>query len=56
MSGMKAVDLFPYWADNRALIVEAVRALRDEDLEVRPAPEFRSIGGVLRHLITAEKH
>ena len=56
MSGMKAVDLFPYWADNRALIVEAVRALRDEDLEVRPAPEFRSIGGVLRHLITTEEY
>ena len=53
---MKAIDLFPYWADNRRLLIEAARALRDEDLDIRPAPGLRSIGDVLRHLITAEEH
>jgi uncharacterized damage-inducible protein DinB len=52
---MKAIDLFPYWGDNRALIIEAAGALRDEDLDQRPAPGFRSIGDVLRHLITTEE-
>jgi len=56
MSGMKAIDLFPYWGDNRALIIEAAGAFRDEDLDVRPAPDFRSIGDVLRHLITTEEY
>jgi uncharacterized damage-inducible protein DinB len=56
MSRMKAIDLFPYWGDNRALITETVGALRDEDLDVRPAPGFRSVGDVLRHVITTEEY
>jgi uncharacterized damage-inducible protein DinB len=53
---MRAIDLFPYWGDNRAQLMEGTRALRDEDLEFSPAPGLRSIGEVLRHVITTEEH
>jgi len=53
---MTAIDLFPYWADNRAHLMEVARALRDEDLEFRPAAGLRSVGEVLRHVIAAEEH
>ncbi len=53
---MKAIDLFPYWSDNRAHLMEIAGVLRDEDLEFRPAPALRSVGEVLRHVITAEEH
>ncbi len=52
---MKAIDLFPYWRDNRALLVEVIAGLPDEELDVRPAPGLRSLGEVLRHVITAEE-
>ncbi len=52
---MKAIDLFPYWNDNRGLLIEIAGALRDEDLDFRPAPALRSLGEVLRHVITAEE-
>jgi uncharacterized damage-inducible protein DinB len=53
---MKAIDLLPYWADNRALLVESLGVLRDDDLVVRPAPGLPSIGDVLRHLVTTEEY
>jgi len=52
---MKAIELFPYWNDNRALLAEVASALRDEELERCPAPGFRSVGDVLRHVIAAEE-
>jgi uncharacterized damage-inducible protein DinB len=52
---MKAIDLFPYWNDNRALLMKVAGALRDEDLDRSPAPGFRSVGEVLRHVIAAEE-
>ena len=42
---MQAIDLFPYWDDNRALLAELVQPLREEDLEFRPAPGLSSLGG-----------
>jgi len=53
---MKAIELFPYWADNRAHLMEVAAGLQDEDLEFRPAPGLRSVGEVLRHMITTEEH
>jgi len=53
---MKAIDLFPYWSDNRALLAEATAALGDGDLDFRPAPALRSVGDVLRHIITTKEH
>ncbi len=53
---MKSIDLFPFWSDNRALLAEVVSALRDDELEHRPAPGFRSLGEVLRHVITTEEY
>lgn len=52
---MRAIELFPYWADNRALLVEIIRPLKDHDLEFRPAPGLRTLGEILRHTITAEE-
>jgi len=52
---MRAVDLFPYWADNRALLVEVVSPLNDEHLEAHPAAGLRSLGDILRHIITTEE-
>ncbi len=52
---MKAIELFPYWADNRALLVESIRPLKDRDLEIRPARGLRTLGEVLRHVITSEE-
>jgi uncharacterized damage-inducible protein DinB len=52
---LKSIDLFPYWSDNRALLMEVAASLRDEDLERCPAQGFRSAGEVLRHVITAEE-
>ncbi len=53
---MKAIDLFPYWSDNRALLAEVTDALGDDELDFRPVPGLRSIGDVLRHIITAEEY
>ncbi|MGQ0548896.1 MAG: DinB family protein [Armatimonadota bacterium] len=53
---MKAIDLFPYWADNRALLAEIIRPLKEHDLEFRPAVGQRTIGDILRHVITAEEY
>ncbi len=53
---MQAIDLFPYWDDNRALLADLVRLLREEDLEFRPGPGLMSLGEVLRHIITTEEH
>lgn len=53
---MKAIDLFPYWNDNRALLMDVIRGVPDAELEARPAPGFRSLGDVLRHVITAEEY
>jgi uncharacterized damage-inducible protein DinB len=53
---MKAIDLFPYWNDNRALLVGVIGGLPDEELEVRPAPGLRSLGEVLRHVIATEEY
>src|SRR3989442_8084683 len=52
---MEAIELYPYWRDNRALLAEVTGVLRDEDLDFRPGPALRSIGEVLRHVITAEE-
>ncbi len=52
---MQAIDLFPYWDDNRALLAELVQPLREEELEFRPAPGFDPLGEVLRHIITTEE-
>ncbi len=53
---MKAIDLFPYWADNRALLAESIAPLGERHLEFRPADGLRSIGDILRHVITAEEY
>ena len=53
---MKAIELFPYWRDNRALLVDVIAGLPDEELEVCPAPGLRSLGDVLRHVITSEEY
>ncbi len=53
---MNAIDLFPYWADTRAPLLESLEVLSDEDLEQRPATGFPSIGQLLRHVITTEEH
>jgi uncharacterized damage-inducible protein DinB len=53
---MKAVELFPYWDDDRALLLEMLEPFQDEDLEFRPAPGLRTLGEVLRHVITTEEH
>lgn len=53
---MKAIELFPYWHDNRALLVDVIAALPDEELGVCPAPGLRSLGEVLRHVITSEEY
>lgn len=53
---MRAAELFPYWADNRALLVELVRPLREDDLTFRPAPGLSTLGAMLRHVITTEEH
>jgi uncharacterized damage-inducible protein DinB len=53
---MKSIDLFPYWSDNRGHLMEVTSHLRDEELEFRPASGLRSIGEVLRHVITTEEH
>src|SRR5438105_2298883 len=53
---MKAIDLFPYWTDNRALLAEVTGAVGGADLDFRPAPGLRSIGDVLRHMITTKEH
>jgi uncharacterized damage-inducible protein DinB len=53
---VKAIEAFPYWNDNRALLEDLVRLARDEDLEFRPAPGLRPLGEVLRHIITTEEY
>jgi uncharacterized damage-inducible protein DinB len=53
---MKAIDLFPYWADNRALLRGGLDLLREQDLDVRPAQGLPSVGEILRHIITTEEH
>ena len=53
---MKAIDLYPYWRDNRTLLAQVAGVLRDEDLEFRPRPELRSAGDVVRHVITTEEY
>ena len=53
---MKAIELFPYWSDNRALLIDVIARLPDRELEARPAPGLRSLGEVLRHVITAEEY
>ena len=53
---MKAIELYPYWSDNRGLLAEIVSALEEDDLDVRPAPEVRSLGDVVRHVIFAEEY
>ncbi len=53
---MKAIELFPYWRDNRALLVDVIAGLPDEELGVSPAPGLRSLGEVLRHVITSEEY
>ena len=52
---MKAIDLFPYWADNRSLVMDVVAGLRDDELEFRPAADLWTVGEVLRHIIIAEE-
>ena len=52
---MKAIELFPYWNDNRALLTEIAGRVRDEELDVRPAEGLRSAGDVLRHVIGSEE-
>ena len=39
---MKAIDLFPYWTDNRALLAEVTGAVGGADLDFRPAPGLAS--------------
>src|SRR5260370_41226936 len=53
---MKAIDLFPYWSDNRALLAEATATLQDTELDFCPAPGLPSVGVMLRHVITAEEN
>lgn len=52
---MKAIDLFSYWADNRALLAEAIAPLREPDLEFRPSGKLRPLGDILRHILTTEE-
>ncbi|MGH2376436.1 MAG: DinB family protein, partial [bacterium] len=40
----------------RALLAESVKPLTEDDLEFRPADGLRSIGDILRHVITAEEY
>lgn len=53
---MRAAELFPYWADNRSVLVELVRPLREEDLEFRPALGLSTLGATLRHVLTTEEY
>jgi uncharacterized damage-inducible protein DinB len=53
---MRAIELYPYWDDDRALLVEMVTPLADADLAFRPGPGLASLGAILRHVITTEEH
>jgi uncharacterized damage-inducible protein DinB len=53
---MKAIELFPYWADNRALLSEAIKSLTTEELEFGPAVGLKPLGEILRHVITTEEY
>lgn len=53
---MRAIELFPYWDDNRALLLEVLTAVREADLAFSPAPGLPSLGAILRHIITTEEH
>lgn len=53
---MRAIDLYPYWDDNRALLGELIAPLSDADLAFSPAPGLSSLGTILRHIITTEEH
>jgi uncharacterized damage-inducible protein DinB len=53
---MRAIELFPYWEHDRALLLEMIANLADEHLAFRIQPGFPSLGGMLRHLITTEEH
>ncbi|MGH2402893.1 MAG: DinB family protein [bacterium] len=53
---MKAIELFPYWADNRALLAETIAPLREHDLKFRPADGLLPLGDILRHILTTEEY
>jgi uncharacterized damage-inducible protein DinB len=53
---MRAVELYPYWEDNRALLVELLTLVTEEDLAFSPAPGLASLGALLRHIITTEEN
>lgn len=53
---MRAIELYPYWDDNRALLDELIAPLTDADLAFSPSPGLPSLGAVLRHIITTEEH
>lgn len=53
---MQAIELYPYWDDNRALLHELLTPFTDADLAFSPAPGLPSLGAILRHIITTEEH
>lgn len=53
---VKTIELFPYWTDDRSALIELAAQFGDEDLDIRPAPAFASIGEMLRHIITTEEY
>ncbi len=53
---MRAIELYPYWDDNRALLDELIAPLTDADLAFSPSHGLPSLGAVLRHIITTEEH
>lgn len=52
---MKAIQMLPYWEDNRRLLLEIIEPLKAEHLEFRLAPGLRTLGESLRHIITTEE-